>query len=124
LTRRRCGRRLASATQAREAAMIVAIVNFQLPAEVTAEQARTLYAESAPKYRAMKGLVRKYYLWDADQRVGGGVYLWESRAAADAVYTAEWKAYIKARYGKEPVIAYFDAPVIVDNEIGATKVAA
>lgn len=104
--------------------MIVAIVNFQLPADVSAEQAGKLYAESAPKYRAMKGLVRKYYLWDADKHIGGGVYLWESREAADAVYTADWKAYIKARYGKEPSITYFDAPVIVDNEIGATRVAA
>ncbi len=104
--------------------MIVAIVNFQLPPDVTAEQARKLYAESAPKYRAMKGLVRKYYLWDADKRIGGGVYLWESRAAADAVYTAEWKAYIKARYGMEPAITFFNAPVIVDNELGATRVAA
>lgn len=104
--------------------MIVAIVNFQLPADVTAEQARKLYADSAPKYRAMKGLVRKYYLWDGEKRIGGGVYLWESRAAADAVYTADWKAYIKQRYGKDPVITYFDSPVIVDNEIGTTKVAA
>jgi hypothetical protein len=104
--------------------MIVAVVNFQLPADVTAEQARTLYAESAPKYRGMKGLVRKYYLWDAEKRIGGGVYMWESRAAAEAVYTDEWKAYIRQRYGKEPAITWFDSPVIVDNEIGATKVAA
>jgi hypothetical protein len=104
--------------------MIVAIVNFQLPSDVTAEQARKLYAYSAPKYRAMKGLVRKYYLWDADTHIGGGVYLWQSRADAEAVYTTEWKAYIKGRYGVEPAITWFDSPVIVDNEIGATTVAA
>lgn len=104
--------------------MIVAIVNFQLPSDVTAEQARKLYAASAPEYRAMKGLVRKYYLWDADTHIGGGVYLWESRAAAEAVYTTEWKAYIKGRYGVEPAITWFDSPVIVDNEIGATRVTA
>jgi hypothetical protein len=104
--------------------MIVAIVNFQLPPDVTAEQARKLYAESAPRYRAMKGLVRKYYLWDAERHIGGGVYLWESRAAADAVYTAEWKASIAARYGAAPAITFFESPVIVDNEIGTTRVAA
>ncbi len=104
--------------------MIVAIVNFRLPADVTADQARKLYAESAPRYRTMQGLVRKYYLWDAEKHIGGGVYLWESRAAADAVYSAEWKASIRQRYGAEPVITFFDAPVIVDNEIGTTKVAA
>ena len=104
--------------------MIVAIVDFKLPADINAEQARKLYAESAPRYRAMQGLVRKYYLWDAETRTGGGVYLWESRAAADAIYSAEWKASIRERYGAEPVITFFDAPVIVDNEIGTTSVAA
>jgi hypothetical protein len=104
--------------------MIVAIVNFKLPADITAGQARKLYAESAPRYRTMQGLVRKYYLWDAEKHIGGGVYLWESRAAADAVYTAEWKASIRQRYGAEPAITFFDAPVIVDNELGTTKVAA
>ena len=36
----------------------------------------------------MKGLVRKYYLFDGESRIGGGVYLWKSRADAEAVYTA------------------------------------
>ncbi len=86
--------------------MITAIVKFKLP----------------PKCRQLAGLVRKYYLYDGDAGIGGGVYLWESRAAADRVYTAEWKKMIADRYGAEPEITYFDTPVIVDNALDEIKV--
>ena len=85
--------------------MITAIVNFKLPAEIDARKATDLFKSSAPKYRAMKGLVRKYYLFD-DQ----------SRADADAVYTPQWKAYIAERYGAPPDIRYFETSIVVDNE--------
>ena len=96
--------------------MITAIVNFKLPAEIDAKKATDLFKSSAPKYRAMKGLVRKYYLFDDQNRIGGVVYLWQSRADADAVYTPQWKAYIAERYGAPPDIRYFETPVVVDNE--------
>jgi hypothetical protein len=96
--------------------MITAIVNFRLPDGVDARQAAALFKGSAPKYRGMKGLVRKYYLFDEQSRIGGGVYLWKSRADAEAVYTAQWKAYIAERYGAPPEIRYFETAVVVDNE--------
>ena len=74
--------------------MITAIVNFKQPAGIDAKKAAELFKGSAPKYRGMKGLVRKYYLFDDQSRIGGGVYLWKSRADADAIYTPQWKAYI------------------------------
>jgi hypothetical protein len=93
--------------------MITAIVNFPLPGDVDVAKAQELFEGSAPNYKGLAGLVRKYYLFQ--EGTGGGVYLWESREAADAVYTDEWKATIKARYGAEPTITYFESPVIVDN---------
>ena len=66
----------------------------------------------------MQGLIRKYYLRSEDGRRAGGVYLWETRAAAEAVYNGEWKARVKTLYGSEPEISWFDTPVIVDNEAG------
>jgi hypothetical protein len=82
--------------------MITAIVNFKLPAEIDAKKAAELFKGSAPKYRGMKGLVRKYYLFDEQSRIGGGVYLWKSRADAEALYTPEWKAWAADRYGAPP----------------------
>lgn len=104
--------------------MITAIVRFKLPASVTKAKAAELFQGSAPKYQGLAGLVRKYYLFDASTGTGGGVYLWESRAAADKVYTAEWKKTIAERYGAEPEILYFDTPVIVDNDKSTVQVAA
>lgn len=103
--------------------MITAIVRFKLPAGTTSEKAAEMYRASSKKYENLAGLVRKYYLFDPKSGEGGGVYLWESRAAADAVYTATWKADLTKRYGMEPQVSYFDSPVIVDNT-GAKRAAA
>ena len=72
----------------------------------------------------MPGLVRKYYLRSEDGRSAGGVYLWETRAAAEAIYNSEWKARVKQLYGSEPKISWFDTPVVVDNQAGAITKAA
>ena len=45
----------------------------------------------------------------------GGIYLWESRAAADAVYTEDWKAFVRGKYGSDPNLVFLNCPVIVDN---------
>lgn len=104
--------------------MITAIVNFKLPAGTTAAQAAELFKGSAPKYHRLKGLIRKYYLFDPATLTGGGVYLWENRAAAEAVYTPQWRAYIKERYGMEPDIRLFETSVIVDNKTDRIEQAA
>ena len=102
--------------------MITAVVRFKLPADVTLASATELFKGSAPKYQNLPGLVRKYYLYG--EGTGGGVYLWKSRAYAEKVYTAEWRAMIAQRYGAEPEITYYESPVIVDNDAGAVQVAA
>jgi Putative mono-oxygenase ydhR len=100
--------------------MITAIVRFKLPATVDAAKAAELFRGSAPKYQGLAGLIRKYYLFDAETGTGGGCYLWESREAADRVYTAEWLEMITERYGAAPEISYFETPVIVDNTLVKT----
>jgi hypothetical protein len=98
--------------------MITAIVRFKLPANIDAARAAELFQGSAPKYQGLKGLVRKYYLFDAESHTGGGCYLWESREAAERVYTAEWRKMIAERYGAPPEISFFETPVVVDNSAG------
>ena len=100
--------------------MITAIVRFKLPAAIDAAKAAELFQGSAPKYQRLPGLIRKYYLFDAGSHIGGGCYLWESREAAERVYTAEWRRMISERYGAPPEISYFETPVVVDNALGKT----
>ncbi len=78
--------------------MITAIVRFKLPANVDSAGAADLFRASAPKYEGLVGLVRKYYLFDAESHVGGGCYLWESREAAERFYDADWRKIITERY--------------------------
>ncbi len=100
--------------------MMTAIVQFKLPEPLTRDKAQTLFLDSAPKYRQVQGLLRKYYLLSADGATAGGVYLFNSREDAERLYTDEWKKYILDKYRGEPSFAYFEVPVVVDNLVGET----
>ena len=94
--------------------MITAIVRFRLPKGMTLEDAKSIHQKSTPNYQGAPGLIRKYYLFGQDQ-IGGGVYLWQSREAAEKMYSSAWKKMITERYGAPPEIHYYETPVIVDN---------
>ncbi len=95
--------------------MIVSIVTFKLPKPWTVAEAAAVFKSTAPKYLGKPGLVRKhYFITEAGDRAGG-IYFWESRAAAEACYTRDWKAMVSGKYGAEPDILYAEVPVTVDN---------
>src|SRR5208283_2641564 len=115
---------IASRPRARRPVMITAIVQFALPSPISLEEAARRFQSSAPNYKNLPGLIRKYYLRSEDGSRTVGVYLWESRQAAEAVYTGEWRARVQQLYGSTPEIAWFDTPVIVDNSAGEITKAA
>jgi hypothetical protein len=103
--------------------MIVAIVTFRLPRRWTVEEAAAVFKSTAPKYLGKPGLVRKhYYVTEGGDRAGG-IYLWKTRADAEACYTADWKALVTSKYGAAPEILYAIVPVSVDNLQEAIEVA-
>jgi hypothetical protein len=95
--------------------MITAIVEFDLPQPISLAQAREIFLSTAPTYQGLPGLIRKYYFLGSDGTRAGGVYLWQSREAADHQYTAEWRAFVRGKYGCDPVVTYLETPVVVDN---------
>ena len=54
--------------------MITALVQIKLPEPMATDKAQSVFAETAPKYREVKGLIRKYYLLSEDGETAGGVY--------------------------------------------------
>jgi hypothetical protein len=98
--------------------MITTITTFRLSTPLTREEARGIFLSTAPKYRDVAGLVRKCYVLSEDGRTAGGIYLWRSRADADAMYTDSWRAFVRDKYGSDPSITYFESPVVVDNVAG------
>jgi hypothetical protein len=97
--------------------MITAIVEFKLPHPISKEQAQDTFLSTAPRYKGLPGLIRKYYFIVPDGTKAGGVYLWASREDADRLYTEEWRAFVKGKYGSDPVLTYLETPVVVDNVV-------
>jgi hypothetical protein len=95
--------------------MITAITTFTLPKPITRDEAKAIFLSTAPKYRGVPGLFRKSYLFAEDGVTVGGVYLWRSKADAQAMYTEAWFAFVREKYGTEAKVTYFDSPVVVDN---------
>jgi len=95
--------------------MITVITTFQLLKPITREEARSIFLSTAPKYQGVAGLFRKCYVLSQDGNTAGGIYLWNSRAEADAMYTESWRVFVREKYGADPSVTYFDSPVVVDN---------
>lgn len=95
--------------------MITTIVQFNVSEPIELEEAKKIFSGTAPKYVKVQGLIRKYYLLSNDGKTAGGVYLWKSQQDAEKFYTQDWKEFILEKYGSDPIITYFNSPVIVDN---------
>ena len=104
--------------------MIVTITTFTLPQATTLAEITKTFQTTAPKYRGVKGLLRKTYFLSEDGRRAGGIYFWESRADAERMYTPEWTKFVTEKYGTPPKVEYLNAPVTVDNGAGTISVAA
>ena len=95
--------------------MITAVTTFKLPKPITREEARSIFLSTAPIYRGIQGLFRKTYVLSEDGLTAGGIYFWNSRVEAEALYTDAWRARAREKYSADPTVTYFESPVVVDN---------
>lgn len=100
--------------------MIIAIVTIPTGSKRTKDEAIAGAKMSAPTYVGMKGLIRKDYLNGEDG--GGGVYVWESKEAADSWYNDDWWPMMEKRFGVRPTLTYYEHYVTVDNAAGEVRV--
>lgn len=103
--------------------MIASILTYKLPKRWTLEEASAVFKSTAPIYLGKPGLVRKHYCVTAAGDCVVGVYLWKTKADAEACYTPQWIAMVTAKYGAAPQILYAAVPVTVDNVQEAIEVA-
>jgi quinol monooxygenase YgiN len=102
--------------------MITAIVTYKRDGGPASPEQIKASQEAAKNFRDIPGLIRKNFLYSEDG-IGGGVYTWENREAAEAFYSSPRMQEFEKRVG--PVdIQYFETHVIVDNERGELKTAA
>ena len=98
--------------------MITAIVLYDLPPSIGLEECREHFTRIAPDFLKAPGFVRKQFICRKEGDIAGGVYMWESRAAADAFYSGPWRDGIRARYGNNQRIQYFETVALADKATG------
>ena len=99
---------------------VAVVVSIPLPSGIPREQAIAAMQKSVPQYQALPGLARKYFTLSDDGRFGG-IYLWNSRAEAQAWFSDGWRAKAAATYGAAPEVTYFDVPIVLETGAAATK---
>lgn len=96
---------------------VISVVTYGLPEGTDRAAAVQMFRDSIPRYMATEGLLRKNVLYR--DGLGGGVYLWESRQAAEAAYSPEWIAYMTEKYDHPPRIEFYEMPITMDREYNA-----
>jgi hypothetical protein len=104
--------------------MTIVVTRFALPARLTTDEAKAIFLSTAPLYQGLPGLLRKHYLLSEDGLTAGAVYVWESRAEAEKLYSGEWRQFVTDKYGSEPSVLFFDNLVTVDNMMDIPMTAA
>ena len=65
--------------------MITAIVQYKLPPHIDLDSCAAHFRDIAPGFRTVPGLLNKQFIY-AEDGWAGGVYQWETRAAAQEFY--------------------------------------
>jgi len=76
--------------------------------------------DSTKTYTDVKGLKRKYYL--NGEASGGGVYLFETRADAEAWFHDGWADWMEGRFAVRPTLTLYDSYLTLDNDAGEVRV--
>ncbi len=100
--------------------MMIEVITFGLPENMSKEELLNNYKETSPKWRGVKELIRKSYLYDEDARLGGGIYHWKNEEAAEHWHGEEWRKSVIELYGSDPMILRFNVPIVADNELDQT----
>jgi hypothetical protein len=80
--------------------MITAVVTFRLPPEMSREKWQENIKQVSTRFQDVPGLIRKQFLYD-EKGIGGGVYLWETREAAEnCFFKGPWGESVTAAFSR------------------------
>lgn len=99
-----------------DAGAIATVVTIAVPAGVGRERLVREFEASIPTYRAVPGLLRKHYVLTDDARFGG-IYLWKDEASARQWFSDAWKGRVRATYGSDATIEWFDVPILLPTRL-------
>ena len=95
--------------------MITVVVKFKISDTLTSKILKEKFIETSTMYQKVDGLLRKNYIADIENEYAGGVYTFVSMKSAKNWFDEDRIEWITQRFSK-PEVAYYESPVIVDNE--------
>lgn len=95
--------------------MITEIVHFNLPEGISRDELLSKYRTTAPAWSNNEDLIHKFYFFDENKGLGGGVYIWKTKEAALRWHGEEYQSRIREIYGSAPRMTYYDTLIVVDN---------
>lgn len=98
---------------------VATLVEIPIPAGISRERLEAEYQAAIPVYQKVPGLLRKHFIV-TDRKTFGGVYLWRDDASAKAWFTPAWHQRVKATYGQEARIEWFDTPILLPTRTGVS----
>ena len=90
---------------------------YNTPDSLSPAAVRDLFRQTAERYIGVPGLVRKYFGLSEDRRQVIGIYIWNSKADADAFYSPEWLEGVSRRCAA-PEKAEWEIPQVVESAEG------
>src|ERR1700722_19043801 len=102
----------ATATISEPGAHALAVVRVKTPWYAPRFVVRRRFRDALPEYEALRSLETKYFTI-SDLGEFGGIYLFQTRQAADAYYSDAWRRGIRERRGVDPDLLVLDAPLLV-----------
>jgi heme-degrading monooxygenase HmoA len=77
--------------------MIIQTIKFK--SQLTEEEVMRIAREREPQFKAIPGLIQKYYIKPQQDDHYGGVYIWDSAASLNAYRASDLAASIPKAYG-------------------------
>lgn len=90
---------------------------YEFSAEFSKADVEKQFNEVRHIYLGVPGLIRKYFGFSEDAKKVIGIYLWTSKAAAEAFYTPDWMAGVTKRWGVTPTKDEWVVPTVAENEV-------
>src|SRR3954447_16082199 len=88
---------------------------YAAPPHLTEAAIRNQFDNVGGNYLAVPGLIRKYFGFSDDATSVVGIYLWETKDAADEFYSDEWLSGVTGRWGAAPVKQEWIVPVVAES---------
>ncbi len=98
--------------------MFISNVDFTFDQAPTPEEAKAVIEAVTPRLGQVDGLRTTYFKAGPDG-AGGSVMIWDSKEAAEAYFTDEWRTWLSETAGaRNPEVSIAACAAVLDNTTG------